>query len=159
MNLKIKNIILVGLLGAASGLVNAGLINDVPYEMRDLHTFFSPFKDYKKLGSQEVKQGRIDVYYSPSSITPYKDSRGNWEEYIKYSVVVKTANKYGYALERMWLECGSNSEAVISSRLYYSLDHQVLPQARQKIIAGSNPTFKIRTGSSVAKLQNIICQN
>ena len=157
MIIKAKAILLGGLLGTISSLLHAGLMNDVPYAMRDLHTALSPFKDYKKLASHEFKKGRTDEYYSPSSIREHQDYRGNWEEFTRYSVVLKTVSKNGYALERVWLEC-DNNEMIISSRLYYGHNHQVLPQAQQKIIAGSSPRFKFSPNSSSAKLQNIICK-
>ena len=156
MNFQIKNMIFGGVIGVISISGNAGLMNDVPYAMRDLHKFFSAYQDYKKLSSKVVNNIRVEEYYSPTSIKKRIGERGNWEEYTYYTVVMKTANKNGYALENMKLECGSN-ETTIFSRLYYGNDNSVLPQARQKIIVGTNPSYNFSPTSSIAKVQQMLC--
>jgi hypothetical protein len=156
MNFQIKNMIFGGVIGFISISGNAGLMNDVPYAMRDLHKFFSAYQDYKKLDSQVINNRRVDSYYSPSSIKKKTGERGNWEEYTYYTVVMKTANKNGYALEGMTFECGSN-RTIIYNRLYYANDNSVLPQASQRLIVGSSPTFNFGPTSNIAKVQQMIC--
>mgnify|MGYP000157863379 FL=1 len=90
------------------------------------------------------------------SIKKKTGERGNWEEYTYYTVVMKTANKNGYALEGMTFECGSN-RTMIYNRLYYANDNSVLPQASQRLIVGSSPTFNFGPTSNIAKVQQMIC--
>lgn len=158
MSFQIKNIVFGGVISVISISSNAGLMNDVPYAMRDLHNFFSPYQDYKKISSKVVNNLREDGYYSPTSIKKRTGERGNWEEYTYYTVVMKVANKHGYVLENMDFECGSN-KTTIYSRLYYDNNNNVLPQARQRIIVGSNPSYNFGATSNIGKVQQMTCAN
>lgn len=156
MKIKFNNLVFLGLISAISISGHAGLANDVPYAMRDLHNFFSAYQDYKKLSSHVINNRRVDSYYSPSSLKKRTGERGNWEEYTYYTVVFKTANKNGYALESVKFECESNLTTVYN-RLYYANDNSVLPQASQKLIVGVSPSYNFGPKSDTAKLQQMVC--
>lgn len=156
MKINLNYLVFLGLISTITTSSNAGLANDVPYAMRDLHKFFSPYQDYKKLNSQVINNIRVDSYYSPSSIKKQTGERGNWEEYTYYTVVMKTANKNGYALESMKFECGSNLTTV-HNRLYYANDNSVLPQASQRLIVGISPSYNFGPKTNIAKVQQMVC--